>query len=307
MMAGMRDVLPITVGAITAVVAGLAWLGGLWWGFDLLANFRVQLAAGALLVLIVLALAGSLPGAGLAAAGFLLNAVAIAPLFLPAPEASRAEITVLSFNLLSSNDAYEEVIEFVIESEADVVFLHEGTQEWEDALAEAELPWEVVSTRAETFAFGTLALVPEGAEVIDHGFARTEPRAVEVRWGRYSLLGIHPLAPLSSGSAALRDEQLLFASDWARRTRDKAVIAGDFNSTPWTHAFRTLFAGDDFTNTQRGYGFEATWRAGSIWQLPIDHIVVTDDLTVVRREVGPDLGSDHLPVFASIGPRKLSP
>ena len=306
-MPGMRKVIPIAIGFAAVLVVGASWLGGVWWGFDLLANFRVQMAAAALALIVLLGLAESLPGAGLAALAFLLNAVAIAPLFLPAPEASRSELTVLSFNLLSSNDRYEEVLEYVIETEADVVFLHEGTEEWEAAIGDADLPYEVVSTRAPTFAFGTIALVPAEAEVTDFGFARSDPRAIEVRWDGYALLGIHPLAPVSASSADLRNEQLEFAADWARRMRDPAIIAGDFNTTPWTHAFRTLFGDDDFTNTQRGYGFEATWRAGTIWQVPIDHIVVTSDLTVIDREVGPAMGSDHLPVFAEIGLRRLSP
>jgi len=306
-MPGMRTTIPIGLGLAAAVVVAASFLGGIWWGFDLLANFRVQMAAAALVLTVVLGLAGSLPGAGLAAVALLVNAAVIAPLFLPAPEASRSEVTVLSFNLLSSNDNYEEVFAYVVESGADIVFLHEGTEEWEAALAEADLPYEVVSTRAPTFAFGTIALVPEGAETTDYGFARTDPRAVEVRWDGYALLGIHPLAPVSEQSAELRDEQLAFAADWARRMRDPAIVAGDFNTTPWTHAFRTLFGTEKFTNTQRGYGFEATWRAGTIWQVPIDHIVVTSDLTVVDRTVGPAMGSDHLPVFAEIGPRKLGP
>ncbi len=307
MMQGMRKAIPTAIGVAAVLFVGASFLGGLWWGFDLLANFRVQMAAGALGLIILLGLAESLPGAGLAAVAFLLNAAVIAPLFLPAPEASRSELTVLSFNLLSSNDNYDEVLEYIVESEADIVFLHEGTEEWEAAIAGADLPWEIVSTRAPEFAFGTIALVPEDAETIDFGFARTDPRAIEVRWDGFALLGIHPLAPVSEGSAALRDEQLAFAADWARRVRGPAIVAGDFNTTPWTHAFRSLFGGEDFTNTQRGYGFEATWRAGTIWQVPIDHIVVTSDLTVIEREVGPAMGSDHLPVFAEIGPRKLGP
>ena len=306
-MQGMRKAIPIAIGVAAVLFVAASFLGGIWWGFDLLANFRVQMAAGTLALILILGLAGSLPGAGLAAVAFLINAAVIAPLFLPASEASRSELTVLSFNLLSSNDNYEEVLEYVLESEADVVFLHEGTAEWEAAIAEARLPYEMVSTRAPEFAFGTIALVPDGAETVDYGFARTDPRAIEVRWEGFALLGIHPLAPVSERSAELRDEQLAFAADWARRVRGPAIVAGDFNSTPWTHAFRTLFGDEDFTNTQRGHGFDATWRAGTIWQVPIDHIVVTSDLTVIERELGPALGSDHLPVFAEIGPKRLGP
>ena len=38
--------------------------------------------------------------------------------------------------------------------------------------------------------------------------------------------------------------------------------------------------------------------------IPIDHVLVTPQWLVVEREVGPNLGSDHLPVIVQIALRK---
>ena len=36
-------------------------------------------------------------------------------------------------------------------------------------------------------------------------------------------------------------------------------------------------------------------------RIPIDHVMTGSGLRVVERTVGPDLGSDHRPVIATIG------
>lgn len=299
----MRQILAVGVAIVVAAVSGAAFFGDAWWMLDLVANFRVQLALLSFVVLVMVALAQSLPAAAVAAVGLLLNAATVLPLYLPPVDSARTTLTVASFNLLSSNEEYDAVITWVLDSGADVVFLHEGTEEWEEALASAELPYDMVTTRDPQFAFGTIALVPPGAEVTNHGFARTGRRAVEVVVNRINVIGIHPLAPVSESSTELRNEQLHWAAERARSLPGETMVIGDFNATPWSQVFRTAFTDAGLVNTQRGFGPQATWRVGTAWQLPIDNAVLTDQLGVVSREVGPDLGSDHRPLLLEVGPR----
>ena len=44
-----------------------------------------------------------------------------------------------------------------------------------------------------------------------------------------------------------------------------------------------------------------TWRAASIFAIPIDQALGTAPLVITRRSVGPDLGSDHRPLNISVG------
>lgn len=76
---------------------------------------------------------------------------------------------------------------------------------------------------------------------------------------------------------------------------------GDFNMTPWSPKFRQLVADSHLRDTVRGFGLQPTWPAGApqFW-IPIDHVLVSPDILVVDRRVGPDLGSDHYPVIVDI-------
>jgi endonuclease/exonuclease/phosphatase (EEP) superfamily protein YafD len=53
-------------------------------------------------------------------------------------------------------------------------------------------------------------------------------------------------------------------------------------------------------NSQRGYGLAATWPTRPLTLVPLDHMLHSDSLTTVARDIGPDLGSDHLPLTVEV-------
>jgi endonuclease/exonuclease/phosphatase (EEP) superfamily protein YafD len=54
-------------------------------------------------------------------------------------------------------------------------------------------------------------------------------------------------------------------------------------------------------DVMQGRGWRPTWLAG-FWPLAlrIDHVLASPGLCVEQAEVGPDVGSDHRPVFARL-------
>ncbi|MEO0587954.1 MAG: endonuclease/exonuclease/phosphatase family protein, partial [Planctomycetota bacterium] len=81
-----------------------------------------------------------------------------------------------------------------------------------------------------------------------------------------------------------------------------AVVAGDFNATPFSSSFAALGRAG-LINSQRGHGWSATWPGELIplgLGIPIDHVVHSADLTTVSRDVGPRLGSDHHAVVVDL-------
>lgn len=81
------------------------------------------------------------------------------------------------------------------------------------------------------------------------------------------------------------------------------IIAGDFNMTVEGAIYRKFWSGYSNAFSQVGLGFGRTERA-NIGGLPlavrIDHILTGAGLVPRICEVGPDIGSDHLPVIADI-------
>jgi len=295
---------------VVVAVSLAAFFGDVWWPLDLASSFRPHYAA-VLLPTAVLLLARRRRRLGVAALVVgLVNAALVAPLFVGRPAPGGGEgFRVLTFNVHSSNDAYTAVVDYIRRTEPDVVFLHEATRLWEEAIAESGLDYQVVPGR-NGLIFGTLALVPPGARARSLGFGVEGRRAVEVvvplpDGGELSLLGIHPVSPVTARRAALRASQLAFAADWAADAGGRAVVAGDLNATPWSAAFRRFVADSGLVSTQRGFGLQATFPADAnpLARIPIDHVFVTPDVAVADRRLGPALGSDHFPVLVDLLPR----
>jgi endonuclease/exonuclease/phosphatase (EEP) superfamily protein YafD len=92
------------------------------------------------------------------------------------------------------------------------------------------------------------------------------------------------------------------------------LIVGDLNTAPWSVEFGRLLKETGLRDSQVGFGLQPSWpaflpfvrdnRMKSLLALPfgipIDHILVSDDIQVVSRHTGPFIGSDHLPVIAEL-------
>jgi endonuclease/exonuclease/phosphatase (EEP) superfamily protein YafD len=88
--------------------------------------------------------------------------------------------------------------------------------------------------------------------------------------------------------------------DWLVRNipkfGDRLILAGDFNAAPWSWQMMHLTAA---THLRRHGTYAASWPS----LLPIvliDNLLTTPDIRAVSFKTGPFLGSDHLPVVATV-------
>ncbi len=115
-----------------------------------------------------------------------------------------------------------------------------------------------------------------------------------VRMGRVR----EALDPLREKSF-LRSVELRHARRWVDSLPAPRIVAGDFNTPPESRIYRQAWG--DWTNAfdARGAGLGATRLNGWI-QARIDHVLVDGAWRVVDVRVAEDVGSDHLPVVATL-------
>ncbi|MCI0678648.1 MAG: endonuclease/exonuclease/phosphatase family protein, partial [Actinobacteria bacterium] len=238
------------------------------------------------------------------------NLVPVLPMYVGSPGEAAANaptVRVMSFNLLSTNESYAEVFEYIEAIDPAIVFLHEASRPWE-AAAES-IGYEVFRARSDDLIFGTLVLVRgSDVEAVSYGFSTTQPRAVAVTfrpegWSDpIRVLSTHPLAPTDAERAGLRDAQLDFATRWASDQEGAFVVVGDLNATPWSWPFRRLVGETTLRNSQIGFGLQASFPvdANLLIRVPIDHLLHSDALVVRDRRLGPELGSDHFPLVVDL-------
>jgi vancomycin resistance protein VanJ len=90
-------------------------------------------------------------------------------------------------------------------------------------------------------------------------------------------------------------------SHWIRRETRNPVIAGDLNLPVESRIYQTYFGhcANAFSVTGRGFGWTRVLK--NRFSVRIDHILACGAWQPISSEVGPDLGSDHLPLIADLG------
>ena len=303
----------VAIPAVALAIVSLAAFGGRWvWWLDVLANFRMQYLVALLVLGLVLMMSKwKRVGFGVLVVAS-INLVLVLPLYVGSPgepDPAAPSVRVMSFNLLSTNESYGEVIEYIETVDPDLVFLHEASRPWEVAVESTDTGYEVIRPRSDSLIFGTLVLV-RGTETkgVSFGFAAAQPRAVEVTfrpddWPQsLSVLSSHPLAPTEQERARLRDAQLGFATEWAVGQEGPFIVVGDLNATPWSWPFRKMVGEAPLRNSQIGFGLQPSFSSTSsvLFRVPIDPLLHSEALVVRDRRLGPSMGSDHFPLVVDL-------
>lgn len=117
-----------------------------------------------------------------------------------------------------------------------------------------------------------------------------------------TLVGTHTVWP--TDPTWQRGQGMFLARMLDTLPRETTILAGDFNSTPWSHGRRAEDEQFGMTRVTRAL---YSWPARSVLRpeqalpvpiLPIDHIYAGSAFKVVSVKRGPRLGSDHYPVVA---------
>jgi endonuclease/exonuclease/phosphatase (EEP) superfamily protein YafD len=122
---------------------------------------------------------------------------------------------------------------------------------------------------------------------------------------KITFVSVHPFTPIQD--IKRRDSELrLIAERFTKKPADNLVLAGDFNATPYCHAYKKLVRALGLRNAREGYGIYPTWPAfypTSLPRIPIDHVLVSAGIAVADFRTGPPIGGDHLPTITEIAMR----
>ena len=136
-------------------------------------------------------------------------------------------------------------------------------------------------------------------------WADTEGRVVRADLPELSMVSLY--LPSGSSSEERQERKFAFmdhAMSWLAGLLDEGrpmIVAGDLNLTPWSPFFREFVDRSGLRDSRRGFGVQATWpsRLGMAG-IPMDHVLVSQDGSVIDRRVGPSFGSDHRPVIVDL-------
>jgi endonuclease/exonuclease/phosphatase (EEP) superfamily protein YafD len=298
----------ITVGFLATLGTLLGFLGGQSWALDVLSSFRVQYFLVLLIVAVLYGAFFSRIMSLLFVAMAAINLILIAPLYLdnPAPSDSPEPLSIVSFNVQSRSSNRDQIMRWIERADPDLVFLLESNEGWEEYAATLET-YRLRSQLPVDRSFGITMLSREEypVELLRVGEIRDSVLRVEASIDGQAVivLAVHARPPSTSASAAARNEVLEEVTKLARAETLPVIVVGDLNATPWSAAFHALASDAELVNSLNGYGFQASWP-GDLWtflRIPIDHLLHSPELTAVKRMLGPSFGSDHRPLYVSVG------
>jgi endonuclease/exonuclease/phosphatase (EEP) superfamily protein YafD len=304
----VRRLLAVSIVLLSAAVAG-GLLDGIVWPGPPLALFRPQLTLFLVpLILLALALGPRWSAAvGLAAVGLGI-ALLVPAIRDPEPEpppAGRSTVKVLALNLWRQNDDVEAVTELIREERPDVVALTELTPAWARALAPVLQRYPISASRPDERSSGiglyarAYVSAPRVRRLVDGGRPVAEAR-LKLGERAASLLVAHPTAALLPGDRRAHERELTAIGDWARRRGPLVAVCGDLNAAPWTRTLRDVLTNGDLRAALPGDLVAGSWPAlVPPLRVAVDGCLVGAGIRA-RAELGPRVGSDHLPVLIEL-------
>ncbi|WP_178134107.1 endonuclease/exonuclease/phosphatase family protein [Vineibacter terrae] len=306
--ASLRTLLLLAVAVVAlATVAGFYGAANVW--LDYAAHFRPHLAgaaaAGMLATAVLLAGWRRLTLTALLAGCAIVNAsVMVAEADYRAGVAEEyvpLALRIAAVNVYFFNREPQRIEAWLRQEQPDVVVLTEVDRSWRPRIARlADLyPYQAVGQTAFTVM---IARRPWESLEVAAGPRRGQGILVarfDMAGTKLTVIGAHPASPIHPRYARRRNAELEIVARLASDAPGPVVAMGDFNATPWSAPMRRLVRGSPLRYADLMATTWPTFLPGWLG-IKIDHIMVGKGCAVAGYKVGPDVGSDHRPVAATI-------
>lgn len=237
-----------------------------------------------------------------------------APFFFPKSQMETDDaIRLVSFNFYPQNQQIEAATNWLLEQDADLIFLQDIPQPL--PALEAAYPYhEYNPSDAGLVVFSRFPILTSNEfQLVDASYQQR--LILDIEGQSIIFYNLHLLMPLNE-----REEDfLLLRYDESRRNQQIAeliasataetlplMLVGDFNMSEWSPVYQSLASHYQDAFRQVSWGLGASWPAGESEELPnflppltrLDYLWLSPELEALSLSTGIALGSDHLPLIA---------
>lgn len=245
---------------------------------------------------------------------FLLNAALILPMYFKnssgQPSASEigkaVRLKLLQVNLLEPNTNYNAVCHYVQDEAPDIVSFEEVGIEWGNELGKQlkDYPYRQINSENGYFGMAIFSKFPFEVEKLIMSRSGIQSLLAKISVSddvSLAYLVVHTLPPIQENYLQDRNQEMTNIAILRKTHTGNFVLAGDLNCSPWSNAFSVLCKDGNLRDSQQGFGPQPSWPSYfGVPFIPIDHYLVSPEVKVLTRAVGPQIGSDHYPVSATI-------
>jgi endonuclease/exonuclease/phosphatase (EEP) superfamily protein YafD len=301
------------IGLVSLMGVGIALAGPLGWPFELFSSWPFLVAGACLLGAAVAALCGwrKLGALGGVACAALIGISVMSPGVVTRQtfqQPASDHLTLVWGNVFSIPAAANAL--------AQIAFAHNDA-----ILAYGELPddWQLIrpsgSKSANFVRESELAVAgcaPDFEAIysdsIEQDWLGERIVAIKTVCPHFTLYAVHLTNPLHVRGKRLnrRNREFKLLATALAAEKGPLVVVGDFNTAPNVPTLARFAQEAGLTHVACGGRWQPTWRLyelrdifkqdNPLTGIPIDHLF-TRDINVVACRVGPDFGSDHLPLM----------
>ncbi|MCF4098169.1 endonuclease/exonuclease/phosphatase family protein [Maritalea mediterranea] len=304
-----------------AIAAIVGFLGFALWPFDVFNHLQPIWLIGCIICLLLAPLFLSRqPVRGfviaLSATGFLAATAIVLPEYLAglrqeAPQIEQDKsLRLMTFNIFAKNDDLNALALSVLEVDPDIVVFQEYWRWHREGLEERlsdTFPYTLHcqgGRRSFVALYAKMPFAPQpGNYCLDSLTANQRTSIISVRFPDtenmpgFSVITTHLDWPIPADRQRAQMERLIQA---IQNTDGPILVAGDFNSTPYSYALKNLIARTDLIRIAKGL---PTWPAPPTYPIPmpawlqLDQMMRRGDIVASPAQRGPNGGSDHYPLY----------
>lgn len=239
--------------------------------------------------------------------GLSLNALAIAPIYIAPPINTQANTTfsLLLANVLSSNSSKAKFVRLIQKQQADFVVVLELSPQWARALkaVSSAYPYQKILPRLDNFGIALYSKHPL-SNIQVHDFSQNGTPSItansSISGKEVLLIATHPYPPLNQTFTKQQKSHFRAMRKFIRHSKKPVVLAGDLNTALWSVNYKNFITTSLLKNTRQGYGIIPSWQANGILQIPLDHILISQEITTKKIKTMPSIDSDHLPLYVEL-------
>lgn len=299
---------------LLACLPTLLAFGARWhWFLDLFTHFRVYYACPLLLAATVFLWGKKKRWSVLSLLVASFNLLLILPIYLTAvlpadmttgngPKTVDQTYRGYLANVYTDNRQFERLLTSVSTHNPDFLLLMEVDDRWMKALKPLDetYPHQAVASRDDNFGIAFYSqLLIDNWKVVNWGDSGVPTLIVNMQLAGQpvTIVGLHTLPPANGEYSRIRNLQLEELTNFVNNSSQPVIVMGDFNITSWSPYFADLINQTNLHDSRHGFGIQPSWNGGKrALAIPIDHVLVPDEVTVTDRKVLEDIGSDHWPV-----------
>jgi endonuclease/exonuclease/phosphatase (EEP) superfamily protein YafD len=215
-------------------------------------------------------------------------------------------LKVAQMNVFQPNQDHAEVLTAALRSDADVISFQEVSPLWAEILERglhASYPYHRMMPGTNCYGIALFSRMPFEEAAVRQLCSRPMVDAVvRTDSGPVRVISVHASSPGDYESFRERNAQLDQLAPLINDSTLPTVLIGDLNTVSWDRAFTRLCRRAELR--EHSDGTTATWPSvGGFALIPIDHVLVSEQLSVAEQSTFSIAGSDHRGLLASIAQR----